>query len=324
LSPAGPKTRSDIAGGRTERPVAEPPIHPHTRLGHVHLTVADLDRAIGFYREVLGFKLHRREDDTAHLGAGGADLVVLTERLRARRIGGRSGLYHFAVLVPSRLALAQILRCITQTRTPVEGMVDHWISEAIYLPDPDGNGIEVACDRPREQWPSLETLAIRGNGPLDIDGLFNELARADGPWVGLGPRTVIGHVHLHVASISEAEAFYCGVLGFERMMRYGPSAGFVAAGGYHHHIGFNTWAGIGAPPPPPDAAGLQHFVVRLPCEIEQERVLQRVRRAGLGIAEIESGFLVRDPSQNGVLLTASSKTDGLATEDLPAPRSLTQ
>ncbi len=139
--------------------------------------------------------------------AARADLVVLTERPGARRVGGRSGLYHFAVLVPSRLELAQILRRIAETRTPVEGIVDHWISEAIYLPDPDGNGIEVACDRPREQWPSLETLAIRGTGPLDIDGLFNELARADGAWMGLGPRTVIGHVHLHVASISEAEAF---------------------------------------------------------------------------------------------------------------------
>lgn len=279
-------------------------IHPDTTLGHVHLTISNLERSLRFYQEVLGFTVHRGEGDTASLGAGGPDLLVLTERPGARRIRGTSGLYHYAVLVPSRLELAQVLQRVAETRTPVEGMVDHWISEAIYLPDPDGNGIEVARDRPREQWPPLDTLIQRGNGPMDVEGVLGELAGGRKPWTGLDPQTVIGHVHLHVANIDEAEAFYHGVLGFEKMMRYGRSAGFVAAGGYHHHIGYNTWAGVGAPPPPPDAAGLRYFVIRLPDTAERTRVIRRVQEAGLSVEDTQAGLLVRDPSQNGVVFAA--------------------
>lgn len=279
-------------------------IHPATKLGHVHLTVSNLDRSVVFYQQILGFKVHRREGNTAHLGAGGPDLLVLTELSGARQVEGRSGLYHFAILVPSRLELAQSLRRIAETRTPVQGIVDHWISEAIYLPDHDGNGIEIARDRPREQWPPLETLARRGNGPLDVEGVLGELAQTKEPWTGLAPETTIGHIHLHVASVPEAEAFYHGTLGFDKMMDYGPTAGFVAAGGYHHHIGFNTWAGIGAPPPPPDAVGLRWFVIQLLDEIELDKVVNRMRAAGLPFEDHEEGILIRDPSQNGMILTA--------------------
>lgn len=279
-------------------------IHPDTTLGAVYLTVSNLDRSLAFYQRILGFKVWRREGDTAYLGAGGSDLLVLTELPGGRRVASASGLYHFALLVPSRLELAQSLRRIAETRTPVQGIVDHWISEAIYLPDPDGNGIEIARDRPREQWPPLETLVRRGNGPLDVEGVLGELAQTKESWVGLAPETTIGHIHLHVASVPEAEAFYHGVLGFDKMMDYGPTAGFVSAGGYHHHIGFNTWAGIGAPPPPPDAVGLRWFVIQLPDENELNRVVNRVRAADLPLEDHAEGILIRDPSQNRMILTA--------------------
>ena len=287
-------------------------IHPDTTIGAVHLTVSNLDRSLSFYQQALGFIVHRREGDTAHLGvggpaqqeAGGPDLLVLTQRPDARRARGTTGLYHFAVLVPSRLELAQSLRRIGETRTPVQGFSDHLVSEAIYLSDPDDNGIEIYRDRPRSEWPHLDGQLQMATDPLDVDGVLAELAGHDEPWRGLHPQTVIGHMHLHVADIAKAEAFYCGVLGFDLMLRYGSSASFVSAGGYHHHIGLNTWAGVGAPPPPSDAIGLRYFVVRLPNGVELSRVADRVRQAGSDREETQEGMFVRDPSQNGVLLAA--------------------
>ncbi|MBI3286496.1 MAG: VOC family protein [Chloroflexi bacterium] len=139
---------------------------------------------------------------------------------------------------------------------------------------------------------------------MDVEGVIDELAKAEGLWTGLDAKTVIGHIHLHVADIDKAEAFYHGVLGFDKMMDYGPSAGFVSAGGYHHHIGYNTWAGVGAPPAPADAVGLRHFEIRLPNTAELDKVAHRVREAGLQGEEAQGGWLVRDPSQNGVMLIA--------------------
>lgn len=280
-------------------------IHPDTRLGAVYLTVTNLERSLDFYRRVIGFKLQRREGDTVTLGAGGAELLVLSERPRARRVSGTAGLYHFALLVPSRRELARALGRIAETQTAVQGLVDHWISEAIYLPDPDGHGIEIACDRPREQWPPFQAIARRGNLPLDVQGLIGELRGAP-LRTELHADTAVGHVHLHVADLQQAEAFYHEVLGFEKLAYGIPTAGFVSAGGYHHHIGYNTWAGVGAPSPPVDAVGLQWFTVELPTPAALQRVIDRIHAAGLTLEEREEGVLVRDPSGNGVLLQAGA------------------
>jgi catechol 2,3-dioxygenase len=278
-------------------------IHPATTIGAVHLTVADLDRALRFYQEALGFQVRQRAGDTARLGTGGPDdLLVLSERPGARPTRRTTGLYHFAVLVPSRLELARSLRQLAQTRTPLQGFSDHLVSEAIYLADPDGNGIEIYRDRPREEWPRKNGRIQMATDPLDLDGILAELERETEPWSGLHPETTIGHIHLHVADLGTAQAFYHGVLGFDLIQRLAGSADFVSAGGYHHHIGYNTWAGVGAPPPPPDAAGLRYFVIRLPNDAELARVADRVRKAGLRLEEIEAGLLTRDPSQNGVVL----------------------
>src|SRR3954465_3714116 len=184
------------------------------RLGAVHLTVTGLDRSIAFYQDAIGLRLHRREDPVAAMGAGGEDLVVLVEEQAAHRAGRHAGLYHFALLVPSREELARALQRLAVTRTPIEGASHPGISEAIYLPDPDGNGIEIAADRPREVWPKLETLG-RPN-PLDLHRLLSLVEVAE-PVRHAAPATTVGHVHLHVNDIAAARRFYEDVVGFDVM-----------------------------------------------------------------------------------------------------------
>lgn len=288
-------------------------IHPATSIGYVHLTVANLDRSLRFYQENLGFQLHRREGDTAYLGAGGPDLLVLTEQPGARAVSGVTGLYHFAILTPSRLALAQSLRHLAETRTPLQGFSDHLVSEAIYLADPDGNGIEIYRDRPRSEWPRQNGQLQMATDPLDIQSILAELETQPAPWAGLEPETVIGHVHLHISTIPSAEAFYVGTLGFDLILRYGPSASFVSAGGYHHHLGLNTWAGVNAPPPPPDAAGLRYFTINLPDSAALGAVVERIQQAGLAFQQKDGLVFLRDPAQNGVVLSVGRDAGTIVT-----------
>jgi len=279
-------------------------IHPDTTIGAVALAVADLGRSLAYYQEVIGLRLHRQEAGTAYLGVGGPDLLILTEKPGARAVRGTSGLYHFAILTPSRLDLAKSLRRLAETGTRIGGFADHAVSEAIYLSDPDGNGIEIYRDRPREAWPYRDGQLQMTTEALDVEGVLAELEGKAWSWNGLHPDTTIGHIHLHVGDLEAAEAFYTQVLGFDLITRYGPSAGFVSAGGYHHHIGFNTWAGVGAPLPPADAAGLRWYEIRLPNAAEVEKVVGRVRQAGLPVDEQGDGFLARDPAENGIVLTS--------------------
>ena len=291
------------------------PIHPATTLGAVHYTVASLERQITFYQQILGFQVHWRDGASVGLGAGGADLLRLTELRGARRVRGTTGLYHTAFNVPTRWELAQLLKRIAETRTPVQGMSDHYTHLAIYLPDAEGNGIELAWDFPREKWePVLAEARTRGldalmskNGPLDSQALLaEELGRDLPPWERLSAGSRVGHVHLHVADLQATRQFYLGVLGFEVPMNLEAVGGALfAAGGYHHHIGTNLWHGAGAPPPPPDATGLRHFTVVLPNGDELARLIARAEQAGHAVATTDEGVLLRDPANNGVLLTAA-------------------
>src|SRR5215208_8485472 len=240
---------------------AAPTLPAALRLGAVHITVTDLDRSVGFYQDAIGLQLHTRDGDAAAMGAGGEDLLVLHEAPFARPAGRHAGLYHFALLHPSREELARALVRLAGTRTRIEGASDHGISEAIYLPDPDGNGIELAADRGRERWGDLSDPKTIGPAPLDMAEL---LSMTDGEALRpqADPGLVVGHVHLHVGDIERALAFYRDLVGFEVMTQF-PSAAFIAAGGYHHHLGLNTWRGEGVPAAPPDALGLRRWTVVL-------------------------------------------------------------
>lgn len=238
------------------------PLPDDGRIGGVRLTVSDLDRSIAFYRDTLGFTEFRREGSSASLAAGeGPTLVELQQIPNAIPKPRRSaGLYHVAILVPSRASLGRSFRRLVETRWPLSGASDHLVSEALYLDDPDGLGIEIYRDRPRESWQVSNGQVMMATDPLDLQDLHGEPG-AELTWKGLDVETVIGHVHLHVPHLDTAEAFYCGRVGFEPTLRGYPGALFVAAGGYHHHLGMNTWTGVGAPPPPEHAVGLDAFTI---------------------------------------------------------------
>ena len=278
-------------------------IDPRTDLGYVHLTVADLNRSLNFYTEVLGLQVHQREGNRARLGVGDEDLLVLTGSPGAKpRPRNTTGLYHFAILLPDRASLARSLRQLVKKDYPLWGASDHLVSEALYLDDPDGNGIEIYRDRPRSEWRWREGQVEMDTRRLDLRELLGEPG-AERLWAGLPAGTSLGHVHLHVRDLAEAERFYHETLGFDVMTRYGGQALFVSAGGYHHHIGLNTWAGVGAPPPPSGSAGLRWFTVRLPEELELERVVRRLREAGVPFEEKPGSVSLHDPSSNGIRIT---------------------
>lgn len=276
-------------------------------MGPVHYTVVDLERQVAFYRDILGFHVLRREGSEAVLGTPERELLRMSESPDAPRPRGTTGLYHTAFLLPTRWDLAHVIWRIAATRTPVHGHSNHGTHLAFYLPDPEGNGIELAWDFPRHLWPmrdgrmSFEDMPREG---IDIPRLFQELERDPRPWPGLPEGTVVGHVHLHVSDLASSRRFYHDLLGFDVTMdepRFG--ALFVSAGGYHHHIGMNVWKGAGAPTPPPGAAGLRWFTVVLPHEAELESVLDRARAGGVEPEEAgDGGVLLLDPSRNGVRL----------------------
>ena len=239
-----------------------------TTLGAAHLTVADLPRALAFYRDILGFVARQTAPGVVALSAGpdAEPIITLTEQPGARTKPARTtGLYHVAILLPSRLDLGRTLRRLVETDYPLQGASDHLVSEALYLADPDGNGLEIYRDRERDEWPRVDGQIVMDSLPLDLRALIRE-AVADGQeWTGVASGTRIGHVHLQVADLEEAVRFYRDILGFDLITRMGNSAAFLSAGGYHHHIGLNTWGTAGAPQAPADAVGLRSFDILLPA-----------------------------------------------------------
>ncbi len=283
-------------------------IDPDTTLGPVRLTVAELDRSRAFYERAIGLRASDRDDGTLALGpAGEPPLIELRGDSAAPRLNRRApGLYHLAILVPTRRDLAFALARLAEAHWPLDGASDHLVSEALYLSDPDGNGIEIYRDRPREQWPRSGDRLEMATLPLDLDGLIDELRDASELQAQAPAGTRMGHVHLQVADIAEAEAFYHGVLGFDVTVRGYPGALFVSAGGYHHHVGLNTWHSAGAAPATEGSVGLRSFTVELPSEAERAAVVARVRAAGIATSEVPEGVLVRDPFGTAVILTAAA------------------
>jgi catechol 2,3-dioxygenase len=292
---------------------AEFSVHPATKIGAVSLRVANLENQLAFYQQMLGFQLHWHEGDKAGLGAGGADLLQLVEEPDLKRYRGVTGLYHFAVLFPNRRELARALARLIVLKYP-NYPTDHIMTKTTYLDDPEGNGIELYTESPEDgTWTMangvFETRRADGSisdgrEPLDVNALLGHLKEDDRLDIPIPPETRVGHVHLHVRNVDEAVDFYHGIIGFDvmgvaKLFR----AAFVSAGGYHHHVGLNTWQGEGAPPPPADALGLRYFAVELPDQKALEEVTTRVEKAGIPANQTDNGLLVYDPSQNGVVLT---------------------
>lgn len=291
-----------------------PTLSPTMSLGPVRLTVADLPGARAFYERVVGLRALGDGGDTAagvvRLGAaeGGPAIVELVGRADAPvRARHSSGLFHLALLVPDRASLAQALGRVVAGGWRIDGASDHLVSEALYLSDPEGNGIEIYRDRPREAWKRDERGELRmATLPLDLERLVAELGPVTGePDPGVPAATTLGHVHLQVADLAAAEAFYAGALGFEMMVRSYPGALFVAAGGYHHHLGLNTWASAGGPPRDPAARGLRDFTVVLADPDERQRVAERVEAAGFSVRDDAGDAVATDPFGIAVRLRAA-------------------
>jgi len=269
------------------------------RVGTVALQVGDLQRSLDFYLNVIGFRLLRRDGapgpGTAQLGAREGDrvLVELVEKPGVRPVPrrGRLGIYHFAVLLPTRGDLGRFLRHASALGARI-GAAEHRISEATYLVDPDGISIEVYRDRPREEWPYRDGELVAPSDPLDAEGLLS--AAGPEPWQGLPPGTTVGHMHFYVGEIPLAEAFYHAALGFDKTIWTLPGMLFVSAGGYHHHVGLNTWA-AGAPAATDDDARLLSWQLVLPDTAATEAAAESLRRAGYPVTPSGGSYLARDP-----------------------------
>ena len=271
-----------------------------TRMGPVELTVSDLDRSLGYYRDSIGLGVREQGAGQASLG-GDSDLLVLQEVPGARPAPRNTGLFHFALLVPERRDLAAWLAHAIREEVPLTGVSDHFVSEALYLRDPDEHGIEIYADRPRELWEGQ--VARMTTEPLDLENLLGELDDPETePFERLPGGTVMGHVHLQVAEIPETLRFYRDLLGFDLMASYGSQAAFLSAGGYHHHLGGNTWNSAGAAPPPEGSASLRRATIVLPDSETRDEVVRRVAEAGQEPEDTPEGPVVRDPSGNRLLL----------------------
>ena len=271
-------------------------------MGAVHLTVSSLERSLEYYRDFIGLEVLGEGDGRATLGAGSTRLLELVELPGAQPVPGRTGLFHFALLLPDRRSLAHWLAHAMRTHVRLAGASDHFVSEAIYLSDPDRHGIEIYADRPRELWEG-EVAARMGTDPLDLEGLLRELDDPETAAFEHQPGdTVMGHVHLQVSQIPPSVEFYRDVLGFGLMAEYGGQAAFLSAGGYHHHVGANTWRSGGAGPPPAGAAALRRFEIVLPDAAARDRLAERIAASGQTVEQGEDGPLARDPSGNAFTL----------------------
>lgn len=292
-------------------------IAPATGMGEVHLAVTDAGRALEFYRDVLGLDELAADGGEIHLGAGSKVLVVLHPGASAPVVPHTTGLYHLALVVPSRRELARFIAKLIAIRYP-NSPTDHVMTKSDYLWDPDGNGIEVYAETPEDgSWfmsdrgfgaVTTDGQVRSGRDPIDLEALFSELGAEDRIEDPMPRGTKMGHVHLHVRDVDEAVRFYSGLIGFDVTgisHRFG--AAFVSAGGYHHHLGLNIWAGAGAPPSPDYAAGLRHFTIEVPARSDLSKVRERLKAAGAQLwDDSPGGFFVADPSGNRAHLIVRS------------------
>lgn len=295
------------------QPVAISPhrIHPQTRPAYVHLNVADLEQQIAFYQQTIGLQVNWRAELDVGLWVDERDLVRLSEIPDGRRYRGVTGIYHFAILFPNRRELARAISRLFEIGWR-NYPTDHIMTKTTYLDDPEGNNIELYCESPEDGKFELKDgdfyarhadgRLSSGREPLDLEALFSHLRpdeRRDAP---ISPQTRTGHFHLYVSGLEKTRHFYHDQLGFDDMgVAHRFQMGMVSAGGYHHHIGYNTWQGQGALPSPPDALGLRMISFKVPDLPERERLLKRIQEAGIPFSQDETGILIQDPSRNNVM-----------------------
>ncbi|WP_102271966.1 VOC family protein [Cytobacillus massiliigabonensis] len=276
---------------------------PHIFVPHVYLKVADLQRSILFYQQVIGFQILEQAGKIASLTADGKTPLLTIEQpeIFHPKQPRTTGLYHFALLLPSRSDLANVIEHFIKIGYPLQGASDHLVSEALYLADPDGNGIEIYADRPSSTWTWRNEEVVMATERLDIESI---LAEGDGrPWAGLPSNTVMGHIHLHVSDLNKAEEFYCKGLGFDIVTRYGGQALFISTGRYHHHIGLNTWNGVGAPAPSENSVGMKNFTLVYPNEDARKHAVASLEKIGAAVILENGHFITSDPSGNQILLS---------------------
>jgi len=301
------KRERDPFGGFT-------PIAAATGMGAVEVAVTDGDRALRFYRDYVGLTPMPSPDSAIRLGAGARELVVLHPGAERPVVPRTSGLYHFAILVPDRRELARVIARLGRLGWD-QYPTDHVMTKANYLSDPDGNGIEIYTESPEDGTMGFGNGTFvaydkdgkprSGRDPIDLEELYSHLREDDRLDAPMPEATKMGHVHLHVADVDEALRFYHDLVGFD-VMGHVPGVGFVSAGGYHHHLGLNTWAGRGARPAPPGSAGLLRFTVELPARPDLEDVVGRLEHGDVSLTEEAGGFAVVDPSANRVLFTTAA------------------
>ncbi|QGQ48423.1 VOC family protein [Metabacillus sediminilitoris] len=274
---------------------------PNTFVGHVKIKVQNLERSLKYYQEVIGFQILERTNTTANLTADGKTSILSIEQPEnvIPKQRNTTGLYHFALLLPKRADLANIVRHFVDNGIQI-GSSDHLVSEALYLSDPDGNGIEIYIDRDPSVWNWNKGEVAMTVDPLDFGDLLS--SEEEQSWKGLPAGTVMGHIHLHVSELKQTEEFYTKGLGFEVVCRYGVQALFISTGKYHHHIGLNTWAGVGAPTPPENSVGLNYFTLIYDNEEARKRVVEKLNNMGAAVSEENGSFVTLDPSGNRIYL----------------------
>ena len=280
----------------------------NARIGYVHLRVRSLEKELGFYESLLGFRETERAGDTVYLSADGENPVhiILSENVNTReRVPYTTGLFHLAIRVPNRQELAKMFLRLYENKYPFHGFADHGVSEALYMADPEGNGVEIYFDRPRDLWPVKNGRLEMVTDPLDINGLIKELQGETYVWKGLHPQTDIGHVHLQVSKLSDARNFYQDTLGMDIMQDSFPGALFLSAGGYHHHIGVNIWASNGAAPAGSDAAGLIAFGLHIPDTPERDVLMKQLETNHYKIRIQADRVFTEDRDQNTIELIFS-------------------
>ncbi|MFE3973508.1 MULTISPECIES: VOC family protein [unclassified Peribacillus] len=272
---------------------------PVTFVGEVSINVLDLKNAITFYQDIIGLQVLKKTERQAVLTTDGKTPLLTLEQPAdvIPKEGRTTGLYHFALLLPTRAALSIFLRHLLQTKYPF-GAADHEVSEALYITDPDGNGIEVYSDRPSTDWRWADGEVAMGTDPLDGNDLLKE---SNGEWSALPAGTLMGHIHLHVSDLRKTEEFYMQGLGFTVVTRY-EGALFTSTGGYHHHIGLNTWNGVGAPAPQENSVGLNWYTLVFADEEARNKVMEQLKEIGAVVTEKEEFFSVTDPSGNEIHL----------------------